>query len=106
MKLLITTQALDSQDSNLGFFHRWVEEFAAHCEKVTVICLREGEHVLPNNVTVLSLGKEAGTSRLTRAVRFLTYIHRYRGEYDAVFVHMNPEYIVLGGYFWRRWHKK
>jgi len=106
MKLLICTQTLDSQDSNLGFFHRWVEEFAGRCEKVTVICLREGDHVLPSNVVVLSLGKEAGTSRLTRAVRFLRYITARRGEYDAVFVHMNPEYVLLGGYLWKRWGKK
>jgi glycosyltransferase involved in cell wall biosynthesis len=106
MKLLITTQIVDSQDSNLGFFHRWIEEFAKHCEKVTVICLKEGDHVLPPNVTVLSLGKEQGTNRLTRVWRFLNYIHAYRSEYDAVLVHMNPEYVLLGGYLWHRWGKK
>lgn len=106
MRLLICTQAVDSQDSNLGFFHRWIEEFAKHCERVTVICLREGDHALPANVRVLSLGKEVGTSRLTRALRFWKYSYRYRSEYDAVFVHMNPEYVLLGGYFWRRAHKK
>ena len=106
MNLLICTQALDTQDSNLGFFHQWVAEFAKHCEKVIVICLREGKHNLPANVEVLSLGKERGVSRLKRAVLFLRYIKRRRSEYDAVFVHMNPEYIVLGGYLWRRWHKR
>jgi len=58
MKLLIITQAVDTTDSNLGFFHGWIEEFARHCSKVTVICLREGKHSLPTNVRVLSLGKE------------------------------------------------
>ena len=106
MKLLVITQVLDSQDSNLGFFHQWIEEFAHHCERVTVICLRRGDHVLPPNVTVLSLGKEEGTSRPTRVFRFFRYIYTYRNEYDAVFVHMNPEYIVLGGYFWRHWEKR
>lgn len=106
MKLLIVTQAVDSNDSNLGFFHRWIEEFAKHCEAVIVICLREGAHTLPKNVTVLSLGKERGVSRPLRAVRFLTYIYKYRNSYDAVFVHMNPEYIVLGGFLWRRWRKR
>ena len=106
MRLLICTQALDSEDSNLGFFHRWVEEFAKHCEHVYVVCLREGAHTLPRNVTVLSLGKEHHTSRAVRALRFVRYIAKYRRDYDAVFVHMNPEYIVLGGYLWRRWHKK
>jgi glycosyltransferase involved in cell wall biosynthesis len=106
MKLLIITQILDAQDSNLGFFHRWVEEFARRCEKVIVICLKEGEHHLPGNVRVLSLGKERGASRLTRIWQFFSYIRSYKDEYDAVFVHMNPEYIVLGGRFWHRNRKK
>lgn len=106
MKLLICTQVVDSQDSNLGFFHRWIEEFAKQCEKVTVVCLKEGAYVFPENVVVLSLGKEQGTSKLTRIFRFYTYIFAHKNNYDIVLVHMNPEYIVLGGYFWRRWNKK
>jgi glycosyltransferase involved in cell wall biosynthesis len=106
MKLLIITQVVDTQDSNLGFFHRWIEEFAQHCESVVVICLRKGIHNLPHNVRVLSLGKEERTSRLTRVRRFFSYIRGYKDEYDVVFVHMNPEYIALGGWLWRRWHKK
>src|SRR5579859_5600318 len=106
MKLLIVTQIVDSKDSNLGFFHRWIEEFSKYCEQVTVVCLKEGAHELPSNVTVLSLGKEKGTSKLTRIFRFFRYIKKYKDEYDAVFVHMNPEYVVLAGWLWRKWHKK
>lgn len=101
MKLLIITQKVDSQDSVLGFFHRWLEEFAAHCESLTVICLYEGTHALPHNVKVLSLGKERGVSRLTYIARFFRYIWQERNHYDSVFVHMNPIYAVLGGLFWR-----
>lgn len=106
MRLLICTQVVDSQDSNLGFFHRWIEEFAKQCEQVTVVCLREGAHILPPNVRVVSLGKEAGTSRIERVYRFIRYIFAYRHDYDAVLVHMNPEYVLLGGFLWRRWGKK
>jgi hypothetical protein len=60
MKLLIITQKVDINDPILGFFHRWIEEFAKHCEKITVICLYKGTYNLPNNVKVLSLGKEEG----------------------------------------------
>ena len=106
MKLLIVTQKVDENDDVLGFFHPWVEEFAKHCERVTVICLQKGAYHLPNNVKVLSLGKEEGVSRLTYLVRFYRYIWSERKNYDNVFVHMNPIYVVLGGVFWKIWKKK
>lgn len=105
MRLLITTQIVDRNDTVLGSFHRWIEEFAKECEQVTVICLKEGEHHFPPNVTVHSLGKEGGVSRIKYLRRLLTYSWRYRHDYDAVFVHMNPEYLVLLGWFWRLWGK-
>lgn len=98
MKLLIITQAVDAEDPTLGFFVRWIEEFAKHCERIEVICLKEGKHVLPSNVQIIVLGK---ASRLTRTLRFWRVCILRRLEYDAVFVHMNPEYIVAAGLLWR-----
>lgn len=69
MRLLIVTQKVDKNDPILGFFHRWIEEFSKHCEKLTVICLQAGEFKLPANVTVLSLGKENFTTDETRFPR-------------------------------------
>ncbi len=106
MRLLILTQVVDKTDSNLGFFHRWIDEFAANCEQVTVICLRRGEYGFPSNVRVLTLGKEEGTTKLGRVLRFYSYIFETRRNYDAVFVHMNAEYVVLGGWLWKKWGKK
>lgn len=106
MNLLIITQVVDTQDPILGFFHQWIEEFAKHCEKVTVICLREGEHAFPGNVRVLSLGKEVGASRVKYLSRFYLYIWRQQKQYDAVFVHMNPEYVILGAMIWRLLKKR
>ncbi len=110
MKLLITTQVVDKESPSLGFFHRWIEEFAKHCESVEVICLFEGAHTLPSNVRVHSLGKERGSksmfSTFFYAARFKFLIFKLRNKYDSVFVHMNPEYIVLGGIFWKLWKKK
>ena len=106
MRLLITTQVVDRKHSNLGFFHSWIREFARHCEEVHVICLQEGEHHLPSNVYVHSLGKEVGTSPVTRLARFYRYIWKLRNKYDGVFVHMNPEYVVFGGIFWNMWKKR
>lgn len=102
MKLLICTQAVDNEDPILGFFCRWIEEFAKHCEKVTVICLREGNHSLPSNVEVISLGD---ASRLTRVWRLWRASIARRHEYNTVFVHMNPEYILAAGFLWRLMHK-
>ncbi|MCX6796824.1 MAG: glycosyltransferase family 4 protein, partial [Candidatus Falkowbacteria bacterium] len=38
--------------------------------------------------------------------RFYKYIWQKRKNYDAVFVHMNPVYVVLGGLLWKMWGKK
>lgn len=114
MKLLITTQAVDENDPVLGFMCRWLTEFATKFERIEVICLFEGVHHLPSNISVYSLGKErAGmiyhTSvfrRFQYAVRFKMLVWRLRRDYDAVFVHMNPEYVILGGIAWRVWGKR
>lgn len=101
MRLLILTQVVDTEDPVLGFFHGWVAALAPRFDSIQVVCLREGSHRLPENVEVHSLGKERGVSRATYIVRFFAYAWRLRREYDAVFVHMNPEYVVLGGVLWR-----
>lgn len=106
MKLLILTQKIDRNDTVLGFFHRWVEEFAKHCEQVTVIALGVGEYHLPQNVRVFSLGKERGVSRLRHIINFYRLIWRERKNYDVVFAHMNEEYILIGGLFWKLFGKK
>lgn len=129
MRLLITTQVVDINDPDLGFFCRWIEEFAKKCERIEVICLYEGEHHLPENVTVHSLGKENAkentgeknrndimssvrayarmfASRIAYAIRFKLLAFNLRNDYDAVFVHMNPEYVILGSIFWKLWKKR
>ena len=106
MKLLVITQKVDRNDPVLGFFHRWLEVFATRFEKLTVICLAEGEYHLPGNVKVLSLGKERHVSKLEYLRRFYAYIWRERHEYDAVFIHMNQEYVLLGADVWKLLGKK
>ena len=108
-------------DSNLGFFHVWLARLAGKVEHLYVVCLQKGEYKLPENVTVLSLGKEEARSllhcyivtllhcyivKLLYCWRFYIYIWKFRNSYDGVFVHMNPEYAILGGLLWRIWNKK
>lgn len=111
MRVLVCTQAVDKEDRALGFFHRWLEEMAHAFTRVEVICLKEGQHALPGNIAVHSLGKPhsaeatqgAGRrlSQLKYVANFYRHAWRLRREYDAVFVHMNQEYVLMGGLFWR-----
>ncbi len=102
MRLLIVTQAVDTENQALGFFVDWIAALAKRFETITVICLTEGAHELPENVTVHSLGKEKGRrSKLAYAIRFKWLAWKLRGEYDAAFVHMNQEYILIAGPLWK-----
>ncbi len=105
MKLLVITQKVDQTDSNLGSFHEWLRRLALQVEKLTVICLQKGSYDLPANVEILTLGKEAGESRLKYLVNFYRYIISRRGEYDGVWVHMNQIYVILGAFLWKLWKK-
>ncbi len=106
MRLLICTQKVDKNDDVLGFFHDWVGEFARQATAVTVLALEVGAYDLPANVRVFSLGKEKRPSRLLYIFNFYRIIWRERKNYDAVFVHMNPEYVVLGGILWKALGKR
>ncbi len=116
MKLLIITQKVDRLDPVLGFFHGWIRELSRHYEKISVICLEKGEYNLPNNVVVYSLGKpETGwpvaflgriLSKSCALYTFYRLIIGKTDDYDAVFVHMNAEYVVWAGPWWRFKGKK
>lgn len=102
MKLLVVTQALDLDDPLLSAYHAWVEALAKECDRVEAVCLKEGRRALPANVTVHSLGKESGSrSRLAYAWSFLTLSWKLRRSYDAAFVHMNQEYVLVAGLLWK-----
>lgn len=106
MNILVLTQKIDRNDSILGFFHTWLEHLAGSYGTVHVIALSVGEYALPENVHVYSLGKESRISRIQYLWRFYRYIWSLRRDYDAVFVHMNHEYVVLGGWLWRLMGKR
>ena len=107
MNLLVITQKVDKDDSNLGFFHEWLIEFAKNFEKIIVVCLfKKTKYDLPSNIKVVSLGKERNGPKLKFLFNFYKIIWRERKNYDFVFVHMTPIYVALGGFFWRLYKKK
>ena len=109
MKLLICTQTVDKNDPILGFFHGWLLEFAKHFSEIHVICLKQGQYELPENVYVYSLGKELGVSRIRYGWRFYKYfIHIFfKVRVDIVFYHMGAIYNVLAVPFFmlRSWYQ-
>ena len=96
MKLLIITQKIHQADDDLSFFILWIKEFIRQGVKVEVICLEKGE--FDYSFPVYSLGKEKKTAKLVQIFRFFKFI--FTLKYDRVFVHMNPEYVTLGGWYW------
>lgn len=106
MKLLIITQTVDRDDPILGFFHRWIKEFAKHAETVTVFALRVGSYDLPANVTVVPLRPKGDLGRARTALRLITLSWKHRAAYNAVFVHMNMEHILAAGWLWHFFRKR
>ena len=106
MRLLICTQAIDLDDPILGFFHSWVEKISKSSATTTVVCLFKGRNTLQSQIPILSLGKEMCTTTFRKIYLFFTYIIRARARYDAVFVHMNKEYVIMGFVLWKLMGKK
>jgi len=98
--LLIITQRVDENDQLLGFFVEWLKEFAKHHNRIIVLCLERGNFDLPANVSVISIGKYHGLSKLRQAWNFYSLTFGLRHEYDSVFVHMNPIGVVVGAFWW------
>jgi len=106
MNLLIVTQKVDENDQLLGFFPEWMMRFSLKFEKITVLCLEKGKFNLPDNLIVKSLGKDCGVSKLKQLSNFYYQIFALRDDYDAVFVHMNPIWVILGGPSWYLMRKR
>ncbi len=94
MNLLIITQKVDVNDDNLGFFHQWIEKFSEKLDKVYVICLWQGEHNLPKNVIVRSMGKEKGNSKISQFFRLQKHLIQTISQVDGIFVHMNSIFVL------------
>ncbi|HVT75324.1 MAG TPA: glycosyltransferase family 4 protein [Candidatus Paceibacterota bacterium] len=108
MRLLFITQALDMDDPVLSAYHRLAGEASKNFDSVVALCLKKGRCELPSNVKIVSLGKEEGGNAIAKRLRYIVRFYRYvfTEKYDAVFVHMNQEYILLAGPFWKLMGKR
>jgi glycosyltransferase involved in cell wall biosynthesis len=94
MKLLVITQRVDKDHDIMGFFHGWLTHLSSNVDSLEVIANGVGEHTLPPNATVHSLGKEKGYGKIKRYLSFYLSLMRILPRVDGVFVHMCPEYVV------------
>lgn len=101
MRLLFVTQTVDRKDPQLGIYVNWIRELAKRAERITVFALKTGEYQLPENVSVVPLRPWGHRARLRTAFRVLRLAWKHRRAYDAVFVHMNQEYLLVAGWLWR-----
>lgn len=101
MRLSIFMQTVDRKDSALGFYHGWILELAKHFESITIFALNIGEHNLPENVTLIPLRPWGYRARVRTALRVIALAWKHRRAYDAVFVHMNQEYLLVAGWLFK-----
>jgi len=106
VNLLIITQKVDKEDPILGFFHNWLEKFSDEVKNLYVISLYKGEVDLPDNVTVLSLGKEKGSGKIVQFLKLQKYLVKVLPKVNGIFVHMCPEYVLFAGPLAKLYNKK
>lgn len=97
MNLLVFNLAMDADDAVHGHTTDWTNALAKRFAEVTVVTMRTGRIAVDANVSVHSLGKEAGVSEPRRLLRFYSLATRITSErrIDACFAHMAPLFTVL-----------
>lgn len=94
MKLIVIVQKIDINDDNLSFFHRMLEKFGERLKVVYAVCLSEGEHCLPDNIKVFSLGKERGYSKIRQLFRLQKFLFAHLRQVNGVYVHMGSVFAI------------
>ena len=92
MKLLILCQAYNKSNTNLGFFTEWVEEFSKKFENIIVVS-RDIED--SSKIKTIQLDKEGRVLGFRFIYSLWKTLIKERKNYDAIFVHMIPEYVIL-----------
>ncbi len=97
MKILVITQKLDNSDNILGFFSGWLNKLAKKVDKIYVVTLEKRNADLVKNIEWFSLGKENGSNRFNRFLKFNRVLMNLclNKKIDIIFIHMCPEYAIL-----------
>lgn len=95
--VLVVTQAVDENDTNLSFFLHWLTELAARVSVVHVAAWKVGTHTLPSNVIVHKMPH----GKLRRLFALMHLSLRIRKDIEAVFVHMLAPVAAVLGWYWR-----
>lgn len=99
MKILIITQTVNNQDSNLGFFHDWLKNMSAYADLDVISFNKAGAYDLPKNVRVFSLRENKKSFLLVRLFRYQKFLYKLLPKANGIFFHMCPEYVLAAG-FW------
>jgi len=101
MNLLLFNLKTDADADTQGFTTRWIAAIAndERVEQVVVLTMYAGRIDVPENVRVLSVGRESGYSKFRRFFRFYRLLFGVlcRHRIDACFSHMTPIFSVMAG---------
>ncbi len=106
MKILLVNFVMDQSSPVLAWQQGVATRLAARCERVVVLTERVVESPLPANVEVHRVPRILTTPLRVLGVRWLMNIPVWRWcareRFDAVFVHMNADWVYRLAPCWRR----
>ena len=106
MRLLLINFAMDERSPVLGWQHSVVCRLAQRCERVVVLTESVGQCDVPANVTIRRVPRVLTTPLRTLGAKWLMNVPVWhwcaREEFDAVFVHMNGEWVYRLAPCWDR----
>jgi glycosyltransferase involved in cell wall biosynthesis len=97
VNVLVLNIRTDVDDAALGFTTAWINSLAKRCRHITVITMYSGHVDVAPNVSVYSLGKERGYSKVRKFVEFykLVFALVRRERIHVCFAQMTPLLAVL-----------
>lgn len=98
MRVVMVTRLIDRQGVAWGFTHDWVKRLAEHVPHLDVVAHETGEHDLPANVTLISLGREHGASKIDVLRNLWHALDQTLPQADVLFVHGLPQYAIVSAH--------